>query len=426
MGKGNIGLWGAVAIGVGGMVGGGIFAVLGLSVQLAGGGAPLAFLVAGGVALLTATSYVDLARAFPSRGGTVTFLNKAFGEGVVSGGLNVLLWLSYVVMLALYAQAFGSYGASFVPDAAHALVKHLLVTGIVLIITGLNIFGADVVGRAETVIVVVKVAILLLFVGAGALAVDPARLAVTTWSAPLSLVAGGMIIFLAYEGFELIANSAEDLRDAAATLPRAFYLAVGFVIVLYLAVALVAVGAVPSATLIDARDYALAVAARPSLGQAGFALVAIAAMLSTASAINATLYGAARVSYVIAQSGELPDELERKIWHRPIEGLLITGGATVLLANLASLASVATIGSAGFLAIFTAVNLADVRLARRTGGRRWLAGTAAAAAAAALVTLVVQTAATDPTKLWFLLALAVLAFGGEGLYRSVTGRRLRL
>lgn len=426
MGQGKIGLWGAVAIGVGGMVGGGIFAVLGLSVQLAGGGAPLAFLLAGAVALLTATSYVRLALAFPSRGGTVTYLNQAFGEGTLSGGLNVLLWLSYVVMLALYAQAFGSYGASFVSDGAHALVKHLLISGILVAVTGLNVFGADVVGRAETVIVVVKVGILLLFVGAGALTVDPARLAPAQWSSALPLVAGGMIIFLAYEGFELIANATEDLRDARTTLPRAFYLAVGFVLLLYLAVALVAVGAVAPGALVDARDYALAVAARPSLGQAGFALVAVAAMLSTTSAINATLYGAARISYVIAQSGELPAVLERKVWNRPIEGLLITGAATLLLANLASLGSVATIGSAGFLVLFTFVNLANARLADRTGARRWLAYLAAGASGAALVTLVVQTAATTPAKLWFLVGQGVLAFGGEAAYRAVTGRTLRL
>ncbi|MEJ2665999.1 MAG: amino acid permease, partial [Deinococcales bacterium] len=170
MGRGHIGLWETVAIGVGGMVGGGIFAVLGLSVDLAGGGAPLAFLLAGAVALLTATSYVRLTLSFPSRGGTVTFLNEAFGPGLLSGGLNVMLWLSYLVMLALYAQAFGSYGASFVAGPGHALVRHLLLSVALIAITALNVLGADVVGRAESVIVALKVAILLLFVAAGALA----------------------------------------------------------------------------------------------------------------------------------------------------------------------------------------------------------------------------------------------------------------
>ncbi len=90
---------------------------LGLSVQITGGAAPLAFLLAGLVALLTARSYALLSTSYPSRGGTVTFVNRAFGPGMFSGGINVLLWLSYIVMLALYSQAFGGYAASFLPTA---------------------------------------------------------------------------------------------------------------------------------------------------------------------------------------------------------------------------------------------------------------------------------------------------------------------
>ncbi|UQX12571.1 amino acid permease [Candidatus Mycobacterium methanotrophicum] len=123
-----VGLWGAVAIGVGGMVGGGIFAVLGLSVQITKGAAPLAFLLVGLVALLTARSYARLSKVYPSRGGTVTFINRTFGAGLFSGGINVLLWLSYIVMLALYSQAFRSYAASFLPSSAHTLGKHVFLT----------------------------------------------------------------------------------------------------------------------------------------------------------------------------------------------------------------------------------------------------------------------------------------------------------
>ncbi|UCE28374.1 MAG: amino acid permease, partial [Candidatus Coatesbacteria bacterium] len=109
-GDGKIGFWAVFAIGVGGMVGGGIFAVLGLSVELAGGGTPVAFAVAGVVALITSYSYAKLSVTYPCQGGTVEFLNQAFGPGWVTGGLNTLLLLSYVVMLSLYSYAFGSYG----------------------------------------------------------------------------------------------------------------------------------------------------------------------------------------------------------------------------------------------------------------------------------------------------------------------------
>ena len=116
----------ALSIGIGGMVGGGIFAVLGLAVQLAGGGTPFAFLLAGLVALVTAYSYARLSVTFPSQGGTVEFLNQGFGVGLLTGALNVLLWISYVVMLSLYAYAFGSYGASFFPAAAQPLWRQYL------------------------------------------------------------------------------------------------------------------------------------------------------------------------------------------------------------------------------------------------------------------------------------------------------------
>ncbi len=297
-GDGKIGLRAVVAIGVGGMVGGGIFAVLGLAVQLAHGGTPVAFALAGVVALLTTYSYAKLSVAYPSRGGTVTFLDRAFGAGMFTGSLNVLLWLSYVVMLSLYAFAFGSYGATFLPEAWQVTGKHALICLSVITITGLNLLSAELIGKAEVWIVALKVTILLFFVGAGFAGIKTSQIAPGSWSPSLQLAAGGMIIFVAYEGFELIANTARDVRDAARTLPRAYYIAVGFVIALYVLVALVTVGNLAVDKIVAAKDYALAEAARPFLGQAGFTLIAVAAMLSTASAINATLYGAARLSYL--------------------------------------------------------------------------------------------------------------------------------
>ncbi len=422
---GKIGLWAAVAIGVGGMVGGGIFAVLGLAVQLAHGGTPAAFALAGLVAVLTAYSYAKLSVAYPSRGGTVTFLDRAFGPGVITGSLNVLLWLSYVVMLSLYAYAFGSYGATFFPDRWQAVAKHGLMTASVVGITGLNLLSAEWIGRAEDWIVGLKVTILLVFVGVGVFGIQAARIAPAAWAPPVQLAAGGMIIFLAYEGFELIANTAEDVRDAPRTLPRAYYVAVGFVIVLYVLVALVTVGNLPVDRIVAARDYALAEAARPFLGQAGFTLIATAALLSTASAVNATLYGAARLSYVIARDGELPAQLERKVWGAPIEGLLITAGLTAVVANAFDLTSISTLGSAGFLLIFAAVNVANVRRAGDTDSRRSISAAGAAACVLALGALVWHAWVTDPAKLWVLVVMVALAVGIESGYRQVRGELFR-
>ena len=395
-GDGKIGFWPVVAIGVGGMVGGGIFVVLGLAVQLAHGGTPAAFALAGVVALLTTYSYAKLSVAYPSRGGTVTFLDRVFGSGMLTGSLNVLLWLSYVVMLSLYAFAFGSYGATFLPQAWQAIGKHALISLSVITIAGLNLLSAEWIGKAESWIVGLKVAILLFFVGAGLAGIHTSQIAPGSWSPPLQLAAGGMIIFLAYEGFELIANTAQDVHDPARTLPRAYYASVGFVIALYVLVALVTVGNLSVDKIVAARDYALAEAARPFLGRAGFTLIAVAAMLSTASAINATLYGAARLSYSIARDGELPAALERKVWGEPIEGLLITAALTLLVANTFDLSSIATLGSAGFLLIFAAVNAANALRAKHTRSHGWISAAGGVACLIALGALVWQTIGARP------------------------------
>jgi amino acid transporter len=420
--EGEIGFWGVVAIGVGGMVGGGIFAVLGLSVQLAGGGAPLAFLLAGGVALLTAYSYARLSVTFPGPGGTVEFLNRAFGTGLFSGSLNILLWLSYIIMLSLYAQAFGGYAASLFGLEESALPRHAIISAIVIVLTGLNMLGSSLVGRAETWIVAVKISILILFVAAGCTYIDPARLAPAQWGSPFSLVAGGMLIFLAYEGFELIANTSGDAMRPEHTLPRAYFVSVGFVIALYVAVAAVAVGNLAVPTIVQARDYALAVAARPFLGQAGFTLIGAAALLSTASAINATLYGAARMSYIIAKEGELPEILERNVWNRPVEGLLITAGATLVCANLFDLSNIAMMGSTGFLLVFAAVNAANARRARQTGARASLAGAGALACLLALGALLWESR-HDSVGLLTPPAMLLLALTVEVVYRTFSKAR---
>ncbi|HKI46343.1 MAG TPA: APC family permease [Balneolales bacterium] len=422
---GKIGLWSIVSIGIGGMVGGGIFAVLGLAVQLAHGGTEIAFLIAGIVALLTTYSYSKLAVHIPSQGGTVKFLDKAFGVDLFTGGINSLLWISYVVMLSLYSYAFGSYGATFFGSQS-GWIKHIIISLGIILPMILNMLSADIIGKAETYIVGIKVAILLFFVAVGIFGVQTSNLAPAAWTPPLHLVAGGMIIFLAYEGFELIANTAEDARDYKKTLPRAFFISVGFVIILYILVAIVSVGSLPVHKIVEAKDYALAAAARPFLGNAGFIMISIAAVLSTFSAINATLYGSARLSFTIAKEGELPAFLEDKVWNKPIEGLLITSGLTLLLANLADLSSISMMGSAGFLIIFGTVNAANVKLSKQTESHSWISITGIIACALALVALIWQTATTQPTHLWVLAGMLALSFGIELLYRQYRKHEISL
>ena len=409
----KMGLASAVAIGVGGMVGGGIFSVLGLTVQISGAGAYPSFLVGGLVALLTGYSYAKLSTTYPSRGGTVTFINKAFGTPVVAGTLNVLLWLGYFVMLSLYAFAFGSYVASMFGAPSGGILRHLLSSAVVVVFVGLNVFGAAIVGKVESYLVYFKLAVLLFFVVSGLFFIDGSRVAPSAFKGIGSMIFAGVLIFVAYEGFELIANAAQDIREPQKNLPRAYYISIVFVIVLYVLVALVAVGNLAPADIDKYKDFALAAATRPFLGSFGFIMIGVAAAISTASAINSTLYGAAKFTYAIAQSGELPQEFERNVWNKPIVGLLATGLGTLVLVNVANLDSISTMGSTAFLLIFASVNYANYRLRAETGSSALLSLLGMALCLVALAAVIYYTLTTAPLKILVLAGMLALAFGVE-------------
>lgn len=362
----KIGLKEAMSIGIGGMVGGGIFAVLGLAVSLAQGGTPIAFLIAGSLALLTSYSYAKLSLVYPDRGGTVKFINQGLGKNVFSGGLNNLLWISYIVMLGLYASAFGSYAPNLLSITGDTnLDAHLYSSAIIIIATAINYYSIRVVSQIESYAVMIKLVILIGFIGVGIIGLignpNLEQFHLEHWEGPLNLMTGGMVIFVAYEGFELIANSASDIVNPEKNIPRAYYWSVIFVILLYMIIAGVTIGSLPFKEIAKAEDYVLAEAAKPMLGKVGFTIMTIAALISTFSAINASLYGGSRVSYEIAEDDELPHELTSQFWNQPI-GLIITAILTLILVNTLELESISTSGSVGFLLIFSLVNYSAYRL----------------------------------------------------------------
>jgi len=398
MAEKKIGFLEAFSIGVGGMVGGGIFAVLGLTIALSHGAAPIAFAIAGLIALVTVYSYVKLSLRYPSEGGTIEFIVQGFGNGLFSALVNNLMLISYVIMLALYAYAFGSYGSALFLGSDVTWLHKSLAAGVIVLFALVNLMGSFMTGKTEDVMVLIKLGLLLVFVGVGFFTIDPTRLAPPTWTSSTSIVTGGLMIFLAYEGFELIANTARDIKDPQKNLPRAYYAAVIFVILLYIAVAAVAVGNVSLAEAQKAKDYVLAVAAEPFFGKTGFTMIAIAAMLSTASAINATLYGGGRVSYLIAKLGELPQTFEQKI-KQGYEGMIIIALLSILFATTFDLENISVAGSTGFLIIFSLVNLANFRLYKETGGNRLVSGFGFLLSSAATVVLLGYNAIHNPHAL---------------------------
>ena len=415
-GERSVGVLGATSIGIGGMVGGGIFAVLGVAATKAGGATPLAFALAGIVAALTAFSYARLSVRYQSGGGTVTFVDRAFGISELTGSLNIVLWTGYIVTTALYASAFGSYGATFFPggtDPGPVLLRTLIAVGVVVPWL-INLATAALVARSETLVVVVKLVILAVVIAAGVPDVAGDRLGPSTWGSPLPVLAAGMLIFVAYEGFELIANASADVRRPSLTLPRALAASVGLVVVLYVTIAVVTVGSLSPSQIVDAADYALAEAASTSLGQVGFRLVALSAVLATFSAINATLYGTARLSFTIASEGELPGALHRRTWNQPI-GLHITAAAALGLAVAMPVESISAMASAIFLAVFAVVNAAQLVTDRSTWWANVVAGAGVLACSASLVVLVAQSVVDDPVAMVVLLVLVVVALAAEHL-----------
>ena len=421
---GHIGLIAAVSIGIGGMVGAGIFSILGVVAHAAGNAMWLAFAVGGVVALLSTYSYAKLGATFPSAGGAVHFLVKSFSDGVLAGGLNLFMWAGYIISLALYATAFGGYAATFVTTTPSPLLLKSLAVVPVVVLTLVNAFGATFMGRWETLIVAVKVAILVLFAAVGLCFIRPGYLSPELWPETKSILFGAGVLFIGYEGFGLVTNAAADMRDPRKLLPRALYTSVILVIALYLAVALTVTGNLSDYEIEQSKDYALAEAAKPFLGQFGFRLIAIAALFSTASAINATLFGSANVCYMIARDGELPAGLSRGEWKDATGGLLLTAALVVVVMLIFDLSGIAMMGSAAFLLIYAAVNAGHLKVLNQTGASAIIVWLSLLTCLAMFVILFVYTYQEQPRAIAALILIAAASFAAEWSYRRWTGRRI--
>lgn len=425
----KIDFWAASAIGIGGMVGGGIFAVLGLAVSLAKGATPLAFCIAGFLALITSYSYVKLSLAYPDKGGTVKFINQGFGKSIFSGGINNLLWISYIIMLALYASAFGFYAPNlFAFTNSNSLDFHIYASAIIVIASLINYYSINVVGKIESYAVFIKLIILLLFVIAGIYGLfnneNLTQLSIHNWESPIHLIAGGMVIFVAYEGFELIANAAPDISNPVKNIPKAYYYSVIFVILLYIAIAFVTVGSLPFNKIAIAQDYVLAEASKPLLGQAGFMIITIAALISTFSAINASLLGGSRVSYEIGEDDELPHQFTYNLWNHPI-GLMITIVLTLLLTNTLNLEAISTAGSIGFIIIFAMVNLTGFKLSKKILGNRIIPLVGFLLCIVALFVLIIQQYSRSHLAVEVAFSIISIAFLIEYIYKKSERYRMK-
>ncbi len=363
--KGQLGLKELIAIGVGGMVGGGIFSVLGLSVSTSGHAAPIAFFIGGLIALLTGISYAKLGTRFGGDGGSFTYLEKAFKGKNVAGISGWLLLTGYIGTLALYAYTFGVYGSAMLGGKAFSgATHHILESFILLIFLGVNLYGVQAAGETEDIIVMIKVLILGLFAIAGLIFIKPDRLFPLFNKGINGTLMGAALIFVAYEGFELIPNAINEMKNPERDLGRAITLAVIITTFIYLTVSIVAVGNLSPDDINKYKEYALAVAAKPFLGKAGFTLIGLGALLSTASAINATLFGTARLGMVMAKERELPKVFSHRERTKdiPFLSLIIITALALLFVNTTNLTIISSFASSTFLLTFVGINIAAIKL----------------------------------------------------------------
>ncbi len=418
----------AAFIGVGAMVGAGIFALLGAAGEVAGAAVWLSFLLAGVVAGLQGYSFAKLGARYPSAGGLLEYVAKSAGDGHFTGITAWLTYLANAIVTAMVAVSFGSYATSTFAGENAAWIK-VFAALIIIVMTAVNIAGAKLVANAQTVIVYVVLGILLLFSVVTLVNMNPSLLAFSGYPSLRDIISSVALTFFAFLGFGIITFTAKDLARPSRQLPRAMYLALGIATVIYIAVSLGVFGTLTVEKVISSGGTAIAVAAEPTLGRAGYWLMTVTALFATAGATNAGLYPAPGLSERLAETGQFPPLMARKLGGRASNGLLIQAAVCLVLAVGFKLDSIALIGSAVALVIFTMITAAHLRIRAETGASLPVLILAIAAAGAVLVTFVFTTLIHEPASIVTLagiLALSVALDLGWKHFRDTRTKNVRL
>jgi len=362
-----------VSMAVGTMIGASIFSIFGLGAQIAGNNLPEAFLLSGIYALIVAYSYAILGGKIISNAGPIAFILEGLGDGIITGALSILMWLTYVVSISLFVKGFAGYFLPFVHLPPTTITVGIVEVIVISFFTALNFFGSKAVGKMEFYIVFIKLSILLVFILGGLLTINW-QMAKPIFNANHTngLVNASIIFFLSYMGFGLITNTSENMKNPRKNIPLAIFISILFVMCFYVLISLVTIGNLPLKSIVKAQENALAIAAKPFLGNFGFILITIGALFSISSALNATIYGGANIAYSLAKDGELPEIFERKIWFKSTEGLYFTAGLGLIFALFFDLGAIASITSTVFTVIYIFVLLAHLKLFKKYGGKKYI------------------------------------------------------
>lgn len=369
--KDRLGLRELVAIGIGSMIGGGIFSVMGTANAIAGHATVLVFLMGGIIAMLAGYNYARLAVTYRQDGASYTYLLKAFPRYPLIAfftGWSVIV--GYIGTLALYAYTFGAYGAAMLGYTDSEPVRTLLAFVILVVFLYINLRGIREMGESEDVIVYFKVAIMLTLGLVGVFFAKVEYFQPFFNKGQIPVVLSGALVFVAFEGFQLITNSVEETANPQRHTPLAIYLSIIIVTLIYITLAIAVLGVLTEEEIRNAREYAIAEALKPIFGEWGFMLASLTALLATSSAINGTFFGASRMLATISSEGVFPPFLSRRnrrmIPHYALLAMFVLAGLFVLYGHLDGIIAFA---SMTFLLVSMAVSLANLRLHRQTQSR---------------------------------------------------------
>ncbi len=418
------GLWSAIFLGIGSMVGAGIFIVIGEAGIIAGNLVTVSFFIGGVIALFCGYSLSKLAIRYPSRGGITEYLVHGYGENVFSGTLGVLFYFAQLVALAAVAKSFGTYAATYVKTDDVLFTANMFAVAILSFFVILNLIGAAIVAKAENFIVVIKLAALAVFTVLALLYIEPSRLAISQAPDVINVFYALGLTFFAFQGFSVITNSVEDMDDPKALMLKAMVIAILIVAVLYISVSVAVFGNLSLDKIIQSKDYALAEAAKPALGLWGFKIIAATALLATASAINATLYAVTQISYTLAKEGNLPKVYEYHVFHNT-QGLVISALFIVPMVIFLDLSQIASIAAIAVLLIQGFTHTGHLFKYKETGANILLLIAAVLGAFGAAVFAIHYSSKAMPNLIYYILAVFALAFVFEVMMRLISHRTIK-
>lgn len=359
-----------IAIALGGMVGGGIFTILGISVSLVGVYTPVVIIIGGAIAALAAYSYIKLGVYYKDEGATYSFFKKTFpGSPFAASLIGWWVIFGYISTLALYAYTFSSYAISGFTFSDNDIVRKAVAGGIIALFTLVNIWSVKGMGKIEDMMVFTKLVILVVISFVlinNSNTTLPVLIDAQADVSIFTVLVVASITFVAYEGFQLVINAVNEMETPEKSIPRAVYSAIVLAIIIYFVIALGAILAIPFEDIIRDQEYALASGADNLLGHWGSDLVIVGALLATSSAISGTVFGASRQMAVIAADGYFPAVLSHRVNRTPVFAIICMSSLAFVLVLAGSLQVILEFGSITFLLVSLLMAIANYKMRKLT------------------------------------------------------------